>query len=85
MKKVENIRKIDDLGRIVLPKKVRRRLNITFNDKVEIYIEKNRILIKKLVPVCSFCGNEKDLINFKGKSICSSCKSGFAEELSICL
>ena len=85
MKKVESVRKIDELGRIVLPKKIRENLNIVLSDKVEIYIEKDRILIKKYVPACSLCGNEKDLIHFKGKSICSSCKSDFTEELSLCL
>ena len=85
MRKAENIRKIDELGRIVLPKKIRKNLNILFSDKVEIYIEKDKILLKKYVPVCSLCGNENDLINFKGKSICGICKSDFTEDLSMCL
>lgn len=85
MKKAENIRKIDELGRLVLPKKMRRKLNITFSDKVEIYIEKDKILIKKFVPVCCLCGNDKDLMSFKGKSICNGCKSDLTEELGLCL
>lgn len=85
MKKVENIRNIDELGRIVLPKKMRKNLNIVLNDSVEIFIEKDKILLKKYVPVCSLCGNEENLIHFKGKRICSSCKSDFSEEFSLCL
>ena len=85
MKTAANIRKIDELGRIVLPKEIRRNLNIGCSDRLEIFVEKDRILLKKYEPACSLCGNEKDLIHFKGKSICSCCKSDFADELSLCL
>ncbi len=85
MKMPENVRKIDELGRIVFPKEIRKDLNITCNDRVEIFIEKDRILLKKIEPACSLCGNERDLVHFKGKSICTGCKSDFAEELSPCL
>jgi transcriptional pleiotropic regulator of transition state genes len=77
MKTAENVRKIDELGRIVLPKEIRRHLNIVYSDLLEIFVERDRILLKKLKPVCSLCGNDEDLIHFKGKSICSGCKSDF--------
>lgn len=85
MRKAIIIRRVDELGRIVLPKEIRRNLSIGSNDLLEIFVEKERILLKKYEPACSLCGNDKDLIEFKGKSVCSCCKSEFADELSLCL
>ena len=67
------IRKIDDLGRIVLPIEQRRILEIGDRDSLEIFIEDNMLILKKYQPACIFCGNAKDVITFKGRNICPNC------------
>lgn len=73
MKSTGIVRKVDDLGRIVIPKELRRTLAINESDPVEIYVEGEQIILKKYQPTCIFCGEGKDVINYKGKSICKSC------------
>lgn len=73
MKATGIVRKVDDLGRIVLPIELRRTLNIDIKDPVEIFIEGEAIILKKYEPSCIFCGNAKDVVNYKGKNICKSC------------
>lgn len=75
MKSTGIVRKIDDLGRIVLPKELRRTLDITEKDALEIYTEGEQIILKKYQPTCVFCGEGKNIINYKGKNICTSCLS----------
>lgn len=76
MKSTGIIRKIDDLGRIVIPIELRRSLNIDTKDSMEIYINEDQIILKKYSPVsaCVFCGQDEDVDEFKGKSICPTCK-----------
>ena len=73
MKSTGIIRKIDDLGRIVVPIELRNKLNINLKDEVEIYVEKSSIIIKKYDPSCIFCGSSKELAEFNDKLICSKC------------
>ena len=73
MKSTGIVRKIDDLGRIVLPIELRRTLEVSERDPLEIFIEDNTIILKKYQPACIFCGNAKDIIHFKGKNVCSTC------------
>ncbi|EPY2306815.1 AbrB/MazE/SpoVT family DNA-binding domain-containing protein [Clostridium sporogenes] len=74
MKNTGIVRKIDSLGRIVLPKELRKALNIKDNETpLEIYTEGEQIILKKYAPACIFCGEAKEVINFKGKNICKSC------------
>lgn len=73
MKSTGIVRKVDELGRIVIPKELRRTLNIEEGDGLEIYTEGEQIILKKYEPCCIFCGEAKDVINFKGKNICKSC------------
>lgn len=73
MKSTGIVRKIDELGRIVLPIELRRVLDINEKDAVEIFTEGEEIVLKKYAPTCTFCGEGKDIINFKGKNICKSC------------
>ena len=70
MKSTGIVRKIDDLGRIVLPIEQRRILEIGDRDSLEIFIEDNMLILKKYQPACIFCGNAKDVITFKGRNIC---------------
>ncbi|APQ73343.1 AbrB/MazE/SpoVT family DNA-binding domain-containing protein [Clostridium botulinum] len=74
MKNIGIVRKIDPLGRIVLPKELRKALNIKDNETpLEIYTEGEEIILKKYEPACIFCGEAKEVINFKGKNICKIC------------
>ena len=73
MKSTGIVRNIDELGRIVVPKEIRERLGIASNDPIEIFMEEDRIILKKYFSVCHFCGNKEGLSVFKGKNICQSC------------
>ncbi len=78
MKSTGIVRKIDELGRIVLPIELRRTHNLSTRDSVEIYTEGDAIVITKYEPSCIFCGSNEDVVQFKGKNICAKCM----EELS---
>ena len=73
MKSTGIVRKVDELGRVVLPIELRRNLNIEEKDSLEIYVDGNSVILKKYEPDCIFCGNARDVINFKGKNICPAC------------
>jgi transcriptional pleiotropic regulator of transition state genes len=73
MKNTGIVRKIDPLGRIVLPMEVRKILDIPERTPMEIYAEGETIVLKKYEPNCLFCDDGDDLITFKGKHICKSC------------
>lgn len=73
MKSTGIVRKVDELGRIVLPIELRRTLDIAEKDSLEIYVDDDRIILKKYEPTCVFCGSSKDVISFKGKNICPAC------------
>ncbi len=73
MKSTGIVRKIDDLGRVVIPKELRRTLNINECDPLEIFIEDESIILKKYQPGCIFCGEFKDIISFKNKIVCKKC------------
>lgn len=80
MKATGIVRKVDELGRIVLPIELRRTLNINIKDPIEIYVDGEFILLKKYEPACIFCGNAKDVKNLHGKNICVECVSELLEE-----
>ena len=73
MKSTGIVRKVDELGRVVLAIEVRRNVNIEEKDALEIYVDGNTVILKKYEPDCIFCGNAKDIINLKGNNICASC------------
>ena len=73
MKSTGVVRRVDNLGRIVFPIELRRALDIKERDAMEIYTEGEQIILKKYEPACIFCGEAKDVTNFKGKNICKSC------------
>ena len=72
MKSTGIVRKVDELGRIVLPIELRRTLDIAEKDSLEIYVDGASIVLKKYQPACIFC-DAKDVINFKGKNVCPNC------------
>lgn len=73
MKSTGIVRKVDELGRIVIPMELRRTLDIAEKDALEIFVEGDQVILKKYEPACVFCGDAKDTINYKGKIICSNC------------
>lgn len=73
MKSTGIVRRVDELGRIVLPIELRRTLNIGEKDSLEIYVDGANIMLKKSQPACIFCDSAKDITLFKGKNICGSC------------
>ena len=73
MKTTGIVRKVDELGRIVLPIELRRTLDINIRDSLEIYIDGNRIILKKYEDSCIFCGSNENLVQHMGKNICQSC------------
>jgi len=73
MKSTGIVRKVDELGRIVLPIEMRRTLDIAERDSLEIFADGDSIILKKYQPACIFCDNTKDIISYKGKNICPDC------------
>lgn len=73
MKSTGIIRNVDELGRIVIPKEMRKKMDIANSDPVEIYVEGNKIILTKYQPNCSFCASEENILEFKGKKICAEC------------
>ncbi|AJA46232.1 hypothetical protein CPAST_c01320 [Clostridium pasteurianum DSM 525 = ATCC 6013] len=73
MKSIGVVRRVDELGRIVIPIELRRTLNIAEKDALEIYVDGEQIILKKYEPACIFCGDARDVTNYKGKNICKSC------------
>ncbi len=73
MKATGIVRKVDDLGRIVLPKELRETLDIEEKDPLEFYVEEETVILKKYQPGCHLCGNIENLVNYRDKDICESC------------
>jgi len=73
MKSTGVVRRIDELGRIVLPIEIRRSLDINVKDPVEIFIDNERIILQKYSPSCIFCGDADNIVFFNGKRICAKC------------
>lgn len=67
------VRNVDELGRIVIPKEMRRRLGIGNNDPVDISIEGDRIVLEKYRMCCHFCSSEDGIVEFKGRNVCRRC------------
>ncbi len=80
MKSTGIVRKVDELGRIVLPIELRRTLNIDLRDSLEIYVDENAIMLKKYEPACIFCGSADGITDFKGKNICEHCMKELSKD-----
>lgn len=82
MKSTGIVRKVDELGRIVLPKELRVILNINEKDPLEIFVdEDNRIILKKYEPACIFCNGMNGIINYKGYNVCEDCMEKLSQKL----
>ena len=75
MKSTGIVRKVDELGRIVLPIEMRRTLDIAEKDPVEIYVEGDCVILRKYQASCVFCSSVREVTAFKGRSVCASCLS----------
>ena len=69
------VRKIDDLGRVVVPAETRRLFNIHEGDALAITVENGGIVLRKLDASCTFCERTDDLENFKGRAVCATCRT----------
>ena len=79
MKSTGIIRKVDELGRIVLPIELRRTLDIAERDELEIFMENDRIVLQKFEPACLFCGSSRGLVTYRGKNVGQECVKKMAE------
>ena len=73
MKSTGIVRKVDELGRIVIPIELRNQFQIAEKDPIEIFVDGSSIILKKYEKACLFCGNTKKLSNYKDKLICNKC------------
>ncbi len=81
MKATGMVRPIDHLGRVVIPKEIRKNLDVVDSvDSFEIYVDENKnIILKKYQPNCIFCGEVDGIFTFKGKNVCPECAKKIAE------
>ncbi len=73
MKTFGMIRKVDALGRIVIPSELRQAMELQQGDALELYLEEDRLVMKKFAPACIFCGGIQQLVTYEGKNICGKC------------
>jgi transcriptional pleiotropic regulator of transition state genes len=81
MKSTGVVRKVDELGRVVLPVEIRKVLDIKEKDAVEIFTESDTIVLRKYAPSCIFCSNVDNVVYFKGKRICAECLQNIKEQI----
>jgi len=82
MKKTGIVRRVDELGRIVLPAELRKTLNIEERDPLEIFVDGQYIMLAKYEPSCLFCGAHEDVDVYKDKSVCKACMQDIAVSVS---
>ncbi len=73
MKSTGIVRKVDELGRIVLPIELRRTLDIAERDELEIYLDDDKVVLRKYEPSCIFCTASRNLISYRGRNVCLDC------------
>jgi len=79
MKSTGIVRRVDELGRVVLPIELRNKFDINEKDPIEIYVDGSSIILKKYEPNCVFCGSSKKLSIYKEKTVCSKCAEQIAK------
>ncbi|MFZ5642778.1 MAG: AbrB/MazE/SpoVT family DNA-binding domain-containing protein [Bacillota bacterium] len=82
MKSTGIVRKVDELGRVVIPIELRRTMGIDEKDALEIYVDNEKIILKKYEPACIFCGNAADVQDYKGKRVCKECAAAMSDMAS---
>ncbi len=83
MKATGVVRKVDELGRIVLPVELRRNLGIEVRDPLEIFVDGESIILKPYRPSCIFCGETNDIKQVEGKNICTDCAKKLIKEFEL--
>ena len=73
MKSTGIVRKVDELGRIVLPKEIRKSLGLGIRSAVDLYVDGEKLIITKTKNECIFCNSRDNLVEYKGKSVCEKC------------
>lgn len=81
MKSTGVVRKVDELGRIVIPIELRRTMGIAEKDALEIYVDSEKIILRKYEPACIFCGNAEEVLNYKGKNLCRNCLTELTKQV----
>ena len=81
MKSTGIVRKIDGLGRVVLPIELRRLMSLEDNASLEIFVDGDEIVLKKYQPACIFCGNVRDITVYKDRNVCTTCAKDIASKL----
>ena len=79
MKRAGDLCKIDNLGRIVIPVRLRRKYDLKQGDTLEIFTENENIVLRRYIASCTFCGNEDDLCEMNDKYICRDCIEKLSE------
>ncbi len=73
MKATGFVKRIDELGRIVIPKDIRKTLSVDRNDFLQFFLDGDSIIMKKFGEYCAFCNGDDDVVRFKDKFICENC------------
>lgn len=73
MKATGIVRKVDELGRVVIPIELRRTLGIKIKDGLEIFVDGEKIILRKYEPACIFCQNAENVVDYRGKMVCQEC------------
>ena len=79
MKSTGIVRRIDDLGRLVLPAELRRVLDLGERAEVEIYTENDAVILRRYQPTCTFCGGAEELLDYCGRPVCAACRKKLGE------
>ena len=83
MKSTGMVRKLDELGRVVIPIEIRNKLRMVEKDPIEIYIVGNTIMLKKVEESCILCGKSQNLIGFKDKLVCKKCADEVEQKMKL--
>ncbi len=78
MERTRAARKVDGLGRVVLPIELRRQLGIDPGDELAIGVEAGRLVLEKVQDHCVFCGGQAELREYRGKRVCAPCRANIA-------
>jgi len=79
MKATGIVRKIDELGRVVIPKELRETMEIDKKDPMEVFVDKDKIILTKYKPSCTFCQSQEDIVEFSEKPVCKKCINELTE------
>lgn len=81
MKATGIVRRVDELGRVVIPIELRRVFGIEEKDGLEIFTDSDQIVLRKYEPACLFCGSAVEVSIFKGRNVCKECFTAMSEKV----